>query len=64
MDRDSLLKILVLMSLLLLLACDNSSSSSSGGSPVAGAPILLSANPAVNDSSAAGGLNKHCRHLR
>ena len=57
MDRDSLLKILVLMSLLLLLSCDNSSSSSSGGGPVAGAPKLLSADPAINDSSAAVGLN-------
>ena len=57
MDRDSLLKILFLMSLFLPMACDNSSSSSSGGGPVAGAPILLSANPAINDSTAALGLN-------
>ncbi len=57
MDRDSLLKILILMFLSLVLSCDNSSSSSSGGGPVAGAPKLLSADPAINDSSAAVGLN-------
>ena len=57
MDRDSLLKILFPMFLSLLLSCDNSSSSSSGGGQVAGAPKLLSVDPAINDSSAAVGLN-------
>jgi hypothetical protein len=57
MGRNSILKILALMSLLFPLACDNSSSSSSVGGPAANTPKLLSTNPVINDSSAAVGLN-------
>ena len=51
MDKNSIVKILILMSVLILLACNNSSSSSSGGGAVVGAPKLRDVDPAVNRSS-------------
>jgi hypothetical protein len=51
MDKNILLKIVVLLSLLSLLACDSSSGGSSDGGTTDNPPELENVDPAANDSS-------------
>ena len=55
MDKNIILKIVVLLSLLSLLACDSGSGDSPNGAKIENPPELESVDPAANDSSVLGG---------
>ena len=55
MDKNTILKIVVLLSLLSLLACDSGSGDSPDGGTTENPPELESVDPAANDSSVLGG---------
>ena len=55
MDKNTILKIAVLLSLLSILACDSGSGDSPNGGTIENPPELESVDPAVNDSSVLGG---------